>query len=81
VLHYTRLERLDMNNYFSLLGLFVIYEQNEVLNTTPGAVLTTLDFLCYLQMGLVSQSVTLHLTEKTCQAYICKVMKKIKCGI
>ncbi len=31
VLHYTKLERLAMDKHSSLLGIFVSYEENEVL--------------------------------------------------
>ncbi len=45
----------------SLLGLFVGYEVNaSVVNTTSRTVFTTLHFLCNLQLGPISWSVTLN---------------------
>jgi hypothetical protein len=31
VLHYTRLERLDMGKQYSLMGQFISYDKNEVV--------------------------------------------------
>ncbi len=46
MLHYTKLERLVSDKQSSLLGPFVIYEENEVfMNMTPVASDTTLHFL------------------------------------
>ncbi len=48
-LHYARSPA--NNEYFSLLVQFVSYKENNVLNMAPGTLLTTLHFLCNLQIG------------------------------
>jgi hypothetical protein len=40
----------------------------------PGTVFTTLSFLCNLQMGSMSYSVTLQLAGKACQGYMLYVI-------
>ncbi len=53
-LHYARQGRFAKDKHSSLLHPLVSYKANEVKNTTPGAVISTINFLLSLQKGLIS---------------------------
>ncbi len=58
-----------------------LQRKGSVVDIAPGAVFTTLHQLQILQMGPISQSVILHLTEKTCQGqtlYLIGPIRKLK---
>jgi hypothetical protein len=54
MLNYTTLERHAKYKHSTLLGPFTSYEENGVLNTIPGTLFTTVNFIHNLRMEPVS---------------------------